>query len=222
MEPKDDRAGSAADLVRANRREARRFPVRAQRGADPPRRVRGAARSSAWPWPWPSGSRAPDHVAEFPSAMIRPSSIRMIRSATSAIRVSCVTIRMGQPCSRARLQEQLDDLAAGLAVERRGRLVGEHQARAARQGAGDRDPLLLPAGELGRIGLAPGAEPDELQHPPRRRPTSRPGSTRGCSCRAIWTFCRAVRNSRRLCIWKMKPMCRRTSTRPSGSQACSS
>ena len=52
------------------------------------------------------------------------------------------------------VQEQLDDLASGLAVERRGRLVGEHQPRSTRQRPGDPDPLFLPAGQLGRIGLA--------------------------------------------------------------------
>ena len=46
------------------------------------------------------------------------------------------------------LFDQLEHLVAGVAVEIAGRLVGEQQARFHDGGAGDRDPLALPAGEL--------------------------------------------------------------------------
>ena len=53
------------------------------------------------------------------------------------------------------LREERHDLGARRAVERAGRLVGEQQHRIVHEGAGDRDALLLPAGELLRqIGRA--------------------------------------------------------------------
>ena len=59
--------------------------------------------------------------------------------------------------------EHLEDLAADLRVEVRGRLVGEQDRRLARQGPGDRDALLLAAGEIARqealaVGQAHGVE----------------------------------------------------------------
>ena len=55
-------------------------------------------------------------------------------------------------------------VAAGLDVEGAGRLVGEDQPRAAHEGAGDRDALLLAAGELVGHGPQALAEPDALEH----------------------------------------------------------
>ena len=49
----------------------------------------------------------------------------------------------------------VEHLRGRLAVEVAGRLVGEHDVRLGDQRAGDRHPLLLAAGELGR----PVAEP---------------------------------------------------------------
>ena len=46
--------------------------------------------------------------------------------------------------------EEREDVGGGVRVEVAGRLVGEHDRRAGRQGAGDRDALLLAAGQLGR------------------------------------------------------------------------
>ena len=47
------------------------------------------------------------------------------------------------------LGEELEHLVAGLLVERPGRLVGEEHGRTIGERPGDRDPLSLPAGELG-------------------------------------------------------------------------
>src|SRR5215203_1151383 len=59
-----------------------------------------------------------------------------------------------------RLAQQLEDVGAGLGVEVAGGLIGEDHGRFADQGAGDRDPLLLAAGELrGAVG-APVLEAD--------------------------------------------------------------
>ena len=72
-------------------------------------------------------------------------------------------------------QGQRDLVGVG-AVEGAGRLVGQHQAVPAGQGAGDRDALLLAAGELGRqrVGEVCGRHSGERQQaadaaPPRRR-----------------------------------------------------
>ena len=48
-------------------------------------------------------------------------------------------------------QEQIEDLRLDRDVERRRRLVGDEQARAARESRRDRDALTLPAGQLVRI-----------------------------------------------------------------------
>ena len=48
------------------------------------------------------------------------------------------------------LADELHDRCAGGAVEVAGRLVGEHDRRTPDEGPGDRDPLPLSAGELGR------------------------------------------------------------------------
>ena len=47
--------------------------------------------------------------------------------------------------------QELEDLVAALAVEVSGGLVGEQDDRVLDQGAGDRHPLLLAAGELRRL-----------------------------------------------------------------------
>ena len=60
--------------------------------------------------------------------------------------------------------EHRHDLAAGLHVEGAGRLVGEDQARTADEGSGDRDALLLAAGELVGLRLQAFAEPHALEH----------------------------------------------------------
>jgi hypothetical protein len=52
----------------------------------------------------------------------------------------------GDPLRAHHGPQQPHDLPAGLLVELAGRLVGQEQSRPRRQGAGDRDPLLLAAG----------------------------------------------------------------------------
>jgi hypothetical protein len=55
-------------------------------------------------------------------------------------------------------------LLAELQVERPERLVEEEDAWAVHERAGERDPLLLAAGELARLALAEPRERDELEH----------------------------------------------------------
>ena len=57
----------------------------------------------------------------------------------------------------------VEHLADELRVERRGRLVEEHELGLHGQRPGDGDPLLLPAGELLRVGVPAVAEPDAVQ-----------------------------------------------------------
>ena len=82
-----------------------------------------------------------------------------------------------QPELGAQALEQLEDLRLHHDVERRRRLVGDHQRRPARERQRDHHPLALAAGELVRVGAldprrqADGAE--QLGDPRRaRRPTS--------------------------------------------------
>ena len=62
-----------------------------------------------------------------------------------------------------RRAQQLEDLAAGLRVEVAGRLVREDDGRPAHERAGDRDALLLAAGELGRAVRAPVLQADLVE-----------------------------------------------------------
>ena len=62
----------------------------------------------------------------------------------------------------------VEHLADHFRVQRAGRLVEEHRLGLHRQGAGDRRPLLLAAGELGRklVRLVGDADPVEQRHGP--------------------------------------------------------
>jgi hypothetical protein len=60
--------------------------------------------------------------------------------------------------------EQAHDLLGGLGVELAGGLVGQQHIGAAGQGAGDRHPLLLTAGQLAGALPAVLAEADDVQH----------------------------------------------------------
>ena len=67
------------------------------------------------------------------------------------------------------LVQELEDLDAGAEVELARRLVGEQDRVAGRERAGDRDPLLLAAGELVREAVQPLAEADAVEHLRRGR-----------------------------------------------------
>jgi hypothetical protein len=56
-----------------------------------------------------------------------------------------------QPVALAQIAQQPEDQLRGRPVDLAGRLVGEQDLRLVRQRAGDRDALLLPAGELRRL-----------------------------------------------------------------------
>ena len=82
------------------------------------------------------------------------------RSARAATVGSWVTSTRVAPDVGAQLGEHVEDAVAGGAVEVAGRLVGEEDRRPRREGAGERDALLLAAGELGRVVVAALAEAD--------------------------------------------------------------
>ena len=69
--------------------------------------------------------------------------------------------------------QELEDRAPVAGIERAGRLVGEDDLRPRDQRAGDRDSLLLAAGELCRTVAQPIAQPDpgrSIAHLRPRRP----------------------------------------------------
>ena len=59
--------------------------------------------------------------------------------------MSWVTKRIVIPNSGSHLQDQILEVAAGLGVDRRKRLVHQEDLRLVGEGACDRDPLLHPA-----------------------------------------------------------------------------
>ena len=107
-------------------------------------------------------------VARMSSLTISPSAMKRIRSAIAAAR-GVVRHHHGRlPVGVHRLAHQLEDLTAGLRVEVAGRLVGEQDRGPRDEGARDRHPLLLAAGQLGRAVAAPALEadlPHELVYP---------------------------------------------------------
>ena len=107
-----------------------------------------------------------------------------------------------------RVAELLEDLAARGRVEVARRLVGEDDRRPRDERAGDRDALLLAAGELGGPVRPPVGDPDLGRA--ARRPTPCPASRRRSSAAGA-TFSSAVSIGSRLKNWKMKPMCSRRS-----------
>ena len=62
------------------------------------------------------------------------------------------------------VEQQVEDLGAQADVERRGRLVGDDDARVGRDGPGDADALALAAGEGVRVALhRRGRQADEVE-----------------------------------------------------------
>ena len=92
------------------------------------------------------------------------------RSAMERTFGSWVTMTRARFSLFARSRNSSRTWPAGVRVEVRGRLVGEEEGRRAGEGAGDGDPLLLPAREVAReerlpVGEADGVE-DALGLPP--------------------------------------------------------
>ena len=75
------------------------------------------------------------------------------------------------------LQHQVKDQSRGAAVEVAGGFIGQHTGRASDQGAGNRHPLALAAGQLGRAVLHALGQPHRAQGQGRRLQSLRPGLT---------------------------------------------
>ena len=101
------------------------------------------------------------------------------------------------------LPQQLHDVAAVGAVEVAGWLVGQHDRRVVGQGAGERDALLLAAGELRRIVMRRGRSARL-----RRAASWRGGGASGAPAISIGTatFSKAVSDGMRWKNWKTKPI----------------
>ena len=119
---------------------------------------------------------------------IRPSRIASRRGARAASSASWVATMTVAPCSRGEPGEQLDHVGARLRVEVPGRLVGEDHARFDDERPGDRDSLLLAAGELARQVRGAVGEPDLAEQ--RERPGAQLASPTPVGASAASTFCR--------------------------------
>ncbi len=118
----------------------------------------------------------PKSSAGAASSSTTPLSIKTTRSDTvRAKAISCVTTTMVMP-SAASLRMDLEHLAHDLGVERRGRLVKQHDLRIHAQGTSDGHTLLLTTGQATHGGVRELFEvprsPDAPSRPSRPRPCS--------------------------------------------------
>ena len=153
------------------------------------------------------------------SAASRLSSVPETRGAScgrSARRARVVRDEhQGRAAVALQREEQVDDLPAGGLVEIAGRLVGHQNRRVRRQRAGDRDALLLAAGELRRDNAAAcrRGRPPAIRPPARAKASAAPASSSGRA-----TFSSAVMVGTRWKDWNTMPM-RRPRKRASASSS---
>ena len=196
--PPPPRAGDArASVVPAERaawRRRRRAPSR--RGPTGPR-PRRSCRAGPWPRGWraaarPARSRARGSRGRGPTKPATKSSAGAVSSSAggaswarlpptrstatwspslTASSMSWVTKTMVLPSSPCRRRNSSCSWAAHDRVDRAERLVHQHHRRVGGQRPGDADPLLLAAGELGRVALGElRGQPDPLEQLHRRGP----------------------------------------------------
>ena len=139
--------------------------------------------------PWPTPTRATTEATPMMTpSIVRAARSRLVRSRDSASRsssreahaddlpVAQVDLPVGgrgdlgvvgdeddRPAGGVELVEEAHDVRAGVAVEVAGRLVGQDERRLRDERPGDRDPLLLAAGQLGRLVVEPVAQPEPLE-----------------------------------------------------------
>ena len=166
----EELAGFAADAVAQARREAghrhhRRHAhrqagdeegeaaARAARLADQGAGVEAEGHRTTWGSTSAAGAIGLGAAARS-SRSTRPSRRWIWRPASAATAGSWVTSTRVVPSRAPQLGQQLQDPAAGGAVEVAGGLVGEQDRRPGGEGAGEGDPLLLAPRELARIVMA--------------------------------------------------------------------
>ncbi len=103
----------------------------------------------------------------------------------------------------AHAADQVEDLRAGVGVERAGRLVRQQQPRPVRERARDRDPLALAAGQRRRIGCSIRSSSPTSTSSSRARLSRSPRDRRPSI--GTWMFSSAVSVVIRLWNWKTKP-----------------
>ena len=134
---------------------------------------------------------------------MRPSRIATTRCAALATRMSCVTSTIVWPSAWLLAQHGPRTSRACGRVEVAGRLVGEQDARAVDERAGDRDTLLLTAGEVAGHTRRHLVEAETLEQICRAAPRLArrdAGQQRGSS-----TLSATVRFAIRLKNWNTKP-----------------
>ena len=151
-----------------------------------------------------------------------------MREARSATSFECVTMASVAPCAVDAL-EQREHLLLARRVEVAGRLVEQQHARPHDERAGDRDALLLAAGELRRQVVGAVGEADRRRAlrargcgarapaRPRRRAAARRCGRRSCAAAG----CRPGRRSRCARRGRARGASRRASTSPR-RRACTS
>ena len=112
----------------------------------------------------------------------------------------------GHAAGGAEFEQEVEDLAAGTGVEVAGRLVREEEDRIADQCAGDRDPLLLTAGQLGGKRLLAAGEADRVEQRAGAGVLVEAGRSGSSGAATLST---AVKAGRRWKRWKTKPIRRR-------------
>ena len=104
-------------------------------------------------------------AAALAGVSIRPE--RMLHDAVAALRQRRVVRHQHQRGAALDVagEQQIDHLPAGGLVKIAGRLVGHQDGRIGRQRPGERDALLLAAGQLRRIMVEPRAKSDRWPAP---------------------------------------------------------
>ncbi len=150
----------------------------------------------------PEGAAAQAQVATF--SVSRPCFRWRRRWARAATQESWVTTMRVSARSRQTVSSRSDDLVSGVLVEGAGGFVGQEHAGLLDQRSRDRDPLLLPAGQLGgEVGARSPRRTDSSAAIARSRRDAA-GTRRGA--RAVSTFSSAVRVGMRLKLWKTNPI----------------
>ncbi len=106
---------------------------------------------------------APSTSAGEPASTTTPPSMNTTVSADLAREADLMRDDDHRHPDLGEVAHHVEHLADELRVERRGRLVEQHQLRVHRQRARDRDALLLAAGERHRVGVALVAEADAVE-----------------------------------------------------------